>query len=228
MELGVAEILIPSGPGILCAFGVLTKDIAMDLSASRILRDTDERFAARVRGVFDELESRAQCQLAESGANLATLSFAHSVDARYFGQNFELPIGVELGDACLREQVRARFHDAHRRIYGYAQETGELELVTFRLRAALAAARPRVSPGAAAEQAGHSCKPHGRRSVLFDEADWPVPCDVYDRSAHAPGHRMTGPADIEQMDTTTIVPPGFVAAVDPIGNLHLSRGGSGA
>jgi N-methylhydantoinase B/oxoprolinase/acetone carboxylase alpha subunit len=228
IELGVAEILVPSGPGILCAFGVLTKDIAMDLSVSRILRDTDERFAARVREVFDELQTRARCQLAESGANLATLSFAHSVDARYFGQNFELPIGVELGDAALHEQVRARFHDAHQRIYGYAQEAGEVELVTFRLRASLAAARPRVSHRTAAEQGGHSCKPYGRRSVLFDEADRPVPCDVYDRSGLAPGHRVMGPAVIEQMDTTTIVPPGFVAAVDPIGNLRLSRGGSAA
>jgi N-methylhydantoinase A len=223
-ELGIGEILVPGGPGILCAFGVLTKDVAMDLSVSRLLRDSDASFRTRVRDVFDDLRNRSRSELAESGADLATLAFTHAIDARYLGQNFELPIAVESGDDALREQICARFHDAHRNSYGYAQEKGEVELVTFRLRATLVTARPRVSPGAAGPSADRSGKPHASRSVFFDETDRAVPCDVYDRAAFAAGHRVVGPAVIEQMDTTTIVPPGFVAVVDPIGNLRLSRG----
>ena len=58
-ELGISRILVPAGPGILCAFGVLTKDVAMDLSMSRLMTDAGERFTARVQAVFDELRRRA-------------------------------------------------------------------------------------------------------------------------------------------------------------------------
>ena len=59
-ELGISRILVPAGPGILCAFGVLTKDIAMDLSMSRLMTDAGERFITRVQAVFGELRRRAR------------------------------------------------------------------------------------------------------------------------------------------------------------------------
>jgi N-methylhydantoinase A len=220
-ELGISEILVPAGPGILCAFGVLTKDVAMDLSISRLMRDSHAEFVMRVQAVFDELRERARYELAESGADIASLTFSYAIDARYVGQNFELPIVVDLGADALRDQIRGRFHDAHRQTYGYArEETGEVELVTSRLRAVLATARPRLSRAAAAEQ---TPGPPERRPVFFDEVGQPLICDVYERTAMAAGQRIAGPAVIEQMDTTTVVPPGFVAIADAIGNLRLTR-----
>ena len=87
--------------------------------------------------VFDELRRRAQTELAESGANVTGMTFTHTIDVRYVGQNFELPVAVRLDDVELREQIRARFHEAHRQIYGFVRENSVLELVTFRLRAIL-------------------------------------------------------------------------------------------
>ena len=223
-ELGINEVLIPAVPGTLCAFGVLTKNVAIELSVSRLLRDSNERFTELVRDVFAELQSRARSELAESGADLATLSFTHAIDARYFGQNFELPIAVTLDGAALRDRIRAQLHDMHRQTYGYAPEMGEVELVTFRLRAMLATAQPRVAPTAPPQSGCQACEPYTHRPVFFDGMDRTVPCAVYDRSALVPGDRLPGPAVIEQMDTTTLVPPGFVAAVDPNGNLRLSAG----
>jgi N-methylhydantoinase A len=220
-ELGISEILVPAGPGILCAFGVLTKDIAMDLSISRLVRDSSPQFITRVHDVFDELRDRARLELAESGANVASLTFSYSIDARYVGQNFELPISVNLRAGELRDQIRSHFHDVHRQAYGYAREEGgEVELVTFRLRATLATARPYLPPVMSRERI---VEPSTRRPVFFDEAEQSVPCDVYAREALVSGARIAGPAIIEQMDTTTVVPPGFVAFSDPIGNLRLTK-----
>ena len=73
-ELGISRILVPAGPGILCAFGVLTKDIAMDLSISRLMTDAGEQFTEAVH-VFDDLQNRAQTELAESGANVVGIDF---------------------------------------------------------------------------------------------------------------------------------------------------------
>jgi N-methylhydantoinase A len=220
-ELGISRILVPAGPGILCAFGVLTKDVAMDLSMSRLMTDAGERFTARVQAVFDELRRRALTELAESGADVTGMTFTHTIDVRYVGQNFELPVAVKPDDDELRERIRARFHDAHRQIYGFVRDNSVLELVTFRLRAILPTARPQRPDASSREnQCGKSAV---RRPVVFDDGDAAIPCDVYERSSLAPGHRLEGPAIIEQMDTTTVVPAGFSALADPSGNLLFTR-----
>jgi len=203
----------------------LTKDIAIELSVSRLMRDGNDGFAAQVRAVFDQLQESARSQLAESGVALHGLTFAHSVDARYVGQNFELPVVVDNSESTLREQIRARFHEAHRHAYGYAQEPSEMELVTFRLRAVLATEPVRLSPGVApAALRGDTSEQ--TRPVIFEETGSANLSAVVDRSRLAAGDWVPGPAIIEQMDTTTIVPPGFAATVDPIGNLRLSQQGT--
>ncbi len=223
-ELGISQILVPAGPGILCAFGVLTKDVAMDLSMSRLMTDAGARFTARVQAVFDELRRRAETELAECGADVTGMTFTYTIDVRYVGQNFELPVAVRLDDDELREQIRARFHDAHRQIYGFVRDNSVLELVTFRLRAILPTARPQRPDASSREN--QRCKSAVQRPVVFDDGDAATPCDVYERSSLAPGHCIEGPAIIEQMDTTTVVPAGFSALADPSGNLLLTRAGS--
>jgi N-methylhydantoinase A len=218
-ELGISQILIPAGPGILCALGVLTKDVAMDVSMSRLMTDDGDDVEAKVRRVFSELEQRAQSELKGSGASIAGLQFTHTIDARYTGQNFELPVPIEIHDGGLREQIRARFHAEHRKVYGFVRETSALELVTFRLRAVVATARPSAANAPRAWQHG---KPVASRMVVFEESDSPLSCELYERASLAAGQRIAGPAIIEQMDTTTIVPPGFAALVHASGNLFLS------
>ena len=210
-ELGISRILIPAGPGILCAFGVLTKDVAMDLSLSRLMTDAGAELATSVRAVFSMMEGRARSELSGSGARLEGLTFRHAIDVRYVGQNFELPVSVKLDDDALREQIRSLFHAAHRQVYGFTREQSVLELVTFRLRAILPTARPNRSSETAAIAMGNA-KTAGS-----------IACDVYDRTALAPGDRIAGPAVIEQMDTTTIVPAGFAAVAHASGNLLLAK-----
>jgi N-methylhydantoinase A len=60
---------------------------------------------------------------------------------------------------------------------------------------------------------------------VFEDVDRPVSCDVYDRASLATGNRISGPAIIEQMDTTTLLPPGFSGIADAGGNLLLVREG---
>jgi N-methylhydantoinase A len=219
-ELGISNILIPAGPGILCAFGVLTKDVAMDLSMSRLMTDEGNGFAHKVHDVFCELERRAQAELSESGASVAGLQFVYTIDARYVGQNFELPVLAELRDAHLREQIRGRFHEEHRKVYGFVRETSVLELVTFRLRAIVPTIRPAAGKELPARQ---HATPAGSRAVVFDESNGPIPCDLYERASLAAGQCIRGPVIIEQMDTTTVVPRGFRVLVHRSGNLFLSR-----
>lgn len=57
--------------------------------------------------------------------------------------------------------------------------------------------------------------------MFFDEADGFVDCAVYARADLRPGDVLDGPAIVEQMDTTTVLPPQFRARVDTVSNLRL-------
>jgi len=136
---------------------------------------------------------------------------------RYAGQAYELR--VRLDEGCrTQDAVAEAFHREHERIYGFRDGDSPVELGTARLAmvgetAKLAQAR--IKAGAGEPQAS------GRRP-LFRRGAW-LDAAVYARAAFGAGDTVSGPAIIEQEDTTTILLPGWSARADEAGNLHLER-----
>jgi N-methylhydantoinase A len=133
------------------------------------------------------------------------------------GQNFELAIG--LGNAEPLPNVASiaqRFFAEHERAYGFHNPADRIEIVNFRLIAAgklrQPAARPSEPRQSGAPEAG------SRRKVWF-EAGNAEDTPVYDRATLMPGNTISGPAVIEQLDSTTLLFPGDRATVDPYLNL---------
>jgi N-methylhydantoinase A len=177
-----------------------------------------------VREIFAALEARAIGMIRRARMPTEPLRVARSIEARYLGQNFELTVPAVLEDGSDEfaiDALRTAFDVSHRRFYGYDLPEKPVELVTFRLRAAL--------PGPEVDLARQSfaprsspLRPTAHRRVLFNAAQDGVNCPVFDRSDFRPGDAFQGPAIVEQMDTTTVVPADFSAVVDSIGNLLLS------
>jgi N-methylhydantoinase A len=221
-ELGM-RVLVPPAPGVLCAMGVLTKDVALDLSRTRPLRDSAPGAAADVDDLFATLQQRAADAFSTHGMDAGRMRVARKVDARYVGQNFELSVPVAPGriDAAALQAIRSAFNAAHVRLYGYDLPDRPIELITFRVQASLAVPKPAA---AAAEPArGSAAAPRAHRPVFFDLPQRFVDCPVWRRADLAAGARLTGPAIVEQMDTTTVVPTDFEAETDRWGNLLLTR-----
>jgi N-methylhydantoinase A len=210
------RVLVPPSPGVLCAMGVLTKDVQVDLGQTRLLRLSAAGTAGGAGEVFAALAQRAQALLGVD----ARLSLEYSVDARYVGQNFELPVVLPAGPADLAPAVRAGFDAEHRRLYGYDQPEKEIEIVTLRLRASVPArtALPKEAPSAARGEAPLAV---GKRRVHFADHGGFVECPIYERESLQPAHLLRGPLIVEQMDTTTVVPPDWVCSVDRRLNLIL-------
>jgi N-methylhydantoinase A len=217
-------VLVPPAPGVLCAMGVLTKDIQLDLSQTRLVRSRSASAAAEVSSIFTELEQRGVEMLARNRIKPERIVIDRTVDARYVGQNFELPVAVGPGaiDSAIIGAVGEGFNAAHKRLYGYDQPAKELELVTFRLKLSLPVAKPAVATQHSAH-APRSATPGAERKTFFESTRSFVSCPVYERADFAPGMAITGPAIVEQMDTTTVVPPDFRARADEWGNLILDR-----
>jgi N-methylhydantoinase A len=220
-ELEIPRILVPRHPGILCALGLLLGDLRTDYAQTRILTVEDAALPRMVE-TFAALERRATEWFSREGIASGARVLRRTVDMRYAGQNYELPVAFperEPGPALLKELV-AGFERAHERIYGYVAAEEPIQAVTFRLEASglVRRAEIRARPPASS---GPDAAVTGRRDVWLPEAGRFASCPVYARDRLGAGHRFTGPAIVEQMDATTLLLEGQVARVDPYLNLVI-------
>ena len=220
-ELDIPRILVPRNPGILCAMGLLLTDLRADFASTRLMT-MGAGALPELSAAFDALLRRAGAWFTEEHIPVDARSTKRAVDMRYAGQNYELPIPLPDGPIGpgTPEALTLGFEAAHRRMYGFVAEGEPVQLVTYRVEAtglvpkAAFQARPMGPPDAGAAIVG-------RRDVWLPEAGGFVPCQVYDREQLTPGHRIAGPAIVEQMDATTVIPPGMSGRVEPYGNLIL-------
>ena len=225
-ELDMRRILVPARPGAFSALGLLCSDVVHDYVRSE-LRPLLHVSPAHAESVFAELEARAAGELAAEGLDPAAARHLRELDLRYVGQGYELRVPLDglgeggLDDAAMVE-TRSRFDARHARIHGHAASEKDVEIVSYRLRVAVAV--PKYRP--VAEPVGEDALPEaaiaGRRDVHFD-ARGPTETVLMERSALAPGMRFPGPAIVEQFDATTVVPAGWTVTVDGYRNLVLER-----
>ncbi|HXJ80193.1 MAG TPA: hydantoinase/oxoprolinase family protein [Candidatus Methylomirabilis sp.] len=220
-ELEIPRILVPRNPGILCALGLLLGDLRTDQAQTRLMPATEASLPRMVE-TFEELERRADAWFERGGIPPGARTLRRTVDMRYAGQNYELPVPFpeEPPGPALHKALTAGFERAHEQMYGYVSPEEPIQAVTFRVEAVGAVrhaeirAHPPTEPGSAPA-------PVAFRGVWLAEASESMPCPVYDRERLAPGHAIAGPAVIEQMDATTLLLPGQHARVDPYLNLVI-------
>ncbi|HXJ81717.1 MAG TPA: hydantoinase/oxoprolinase family protein [Candidatus Methylomirabilis sp.] len=221
-ELGIRTVVVPPNPGLLCALGLLVEDLRVDAVRTCVSRlETDA--LERLDKLFSEMEADATAWLEREQVPPARRSLERWLDMRYLGQNYELlvPAPEEAWRAPRSlEPLRDRFLALHEAAYGYAAPDEPIQIVNARL-----VARGRPDPPAlprtdrAASDVTEAIS--ARRGVFFETAADFVDCPVYDRRRLAAGHVVTGPAVIEQFDSTTLIHPGQRVEVDDLGFLLI-------
>src|SRR5215831_3006066 len=194
--LAIPTVVLPSHPGALSAFGILSSDVVKDFS--RTLRwKVSTVGAAQITAEFRKLEIDAKREFKAEGWRGAPV-LEHSIDLRYRGQGYELNVAAGA-------KIEQRFHKEHQRRYGYNHPSREIELVTLRLRASLKASQPRIS--ASHNRSGHAQRLTNadRAQVFFNGRSLTTP--IYERSSLLTGRSFTGPAVITEYSATTVIPP---------------------
>lgn len=220
-ELEIRRILVPRNPGILCAMGLLLTDLRANFATTRLQPLTPAALPV-LEHAFADLRDQADAWFADEEIVPVARQLSRSVDMRYAGQNYELPIAVPEGPltGATLDVLAERFVAAHRQRYGFIADGEPVQLVTFRIEAVglvrKAAFQPHEDSGPDASAAIID-----KRDMWLAEAGGFVSSPVYDRDRLDAGNRISGPAIIEQMDATTIVPPGMTARVEPYLNLIL-------
>ena len=222
-ELDIPTVLVPMSPGTTSAMGLLVTDIKHDHSATLIQR-ADALDAERVNRLYREMEARGEKALLAEGMGHSRIGFERLVDMRYVGQSYEL--SIPLGEARVEdvlERMLADFHAEHERAYGFAAPEEPVELVTLRLTAVGRIAKPRLRELQARSGDANAARRAVRR-VWFAESGGFVDCPMYDRYRLPAGGVIEGPAIVEEMDSTTVIHPGFRGEVDRYGNLLIGPG----
>ena len=220
-ELEIPRIVIPPHPGVQCAVGLLQTDLAADFARTNLVRLKDAESV--IDAEFERLSGKAGEWLDAEGVAAGDRLLIREIDMRYAGQNYELRVAMpsDTGDDRIGALRRA-FEAEHRRMYGYIAEEEPIQLVTFRLQAVGSvpkSAWPRVP--CAVDPAGNARE--AVRRVYLPEGNGYVECPVFDRERLGRGHRLHGPAIVEQMDATTLVLPGQSLVVDAYRNLVVGE-----
>ena len=220
-ELGMTRILVPRTPGVLCALGLLMTDLRTDFSSTQLTR-LDEASDEGIGEIYAALEAKAFAWFDSEGIAPAEQQISRTVDVRYAGQNYEISVAVPAGpvNAQTFAAIEDAFLNAHRQLYGFIAEGEPIQMVTFRLAASGLVEKAQFQP-ADIEGPDSSSAITGSREVWMMEAGGYVTATLYDRSKLKAGNVVRGPAIIDQMDTTTVVPMDTTATVDAYLNLML-------
>jgi N-methylhydantoinase A len=226
--LGMATVVVPPSPGILCAQGLTDADLQESFVISRLTSLTAENRDGML-DVINALTGKAKAWFERENASSERQSITFSIDMRFRGQNFELLVEVGRAGAdgnvelASTETILERFFQAHERAYGFADKSAPVEAVNFMAmaKASLGVQRPGVSElvnGGAPEPIDH-------RDVIFSVSG-PERTAIYHRDHLLPGSTFHGPAIVDQMDSTTIIFPGDEVRIDGFGNMIITLGQS--
>jgi N-methylhydantoinase A len=223
---GVAELLdsprviFPVNASVLSAFGTLVSPVRIDLARSMV-RSLAEISPVERDLLLDDLREEGRRVLAAAGVPADRIRFRYGLDARYLGQGNELTIWVGDGDKwpVTDGEVIDRFESDYRRIYGLTIPDVTVEAVTWRLSAYANA--DTVEP--IAEVGDDHGKPNTFRAVRFDRMEGALDTPVYRRTDLGRGQRLSGPAIVEERETTTVIRPGWVVEVADDGSLIAER-----
>lgn len=218
-DIGIHKIVVPPNPGLFSAFGLLVSDFKYE--ATRAVMAEIESIAESLETTFTDIERDV---LNTMGFFKGKVTIQRYLDMRYVGQSYELLIPVDrpTRDNTLREAAK-RFHERHGEVYGYSAGDADVEVVNARVVAVGVVDKPKlrvVDKGSASPPEESIIE---ERQVFFEEAGGFVECPVFRREKLKAGNAISGPAIIEQYDSTTVVYPQWATEIDSHGNIILKR-----
>jgi N-methylhydantoinase A len=219
-ELGIAEVLCPPIPGAFSALGLVGTDLKRDYVRT-VYKTTAVVEPAELESAFTALEREGAAMLDRAGVPAERRRFERSIDARYERQSYELPIAVPSGalDQAALAEIAEAFHDRHRQTYGHDNRAEPVQLVSVRV-AAIGAIAPLPIREKTAGAGADAIK--SKRQVWF-RASGADEATIYDRARMHAGLTALGPAVIESLESTILVPPGWRARMTEEGFVLLSR-----
>ena len=213
-------VIIPPGPGVLCAYGDATTRVRDEASRTFIKRFSDTS-VGEVTRIFEQLAKKAQQTLDKEGVPRKNQTTTYQVDIRYHGQGLLLTVDFDLADLKKNglDVIGKPFDDMHRQLFTFALESDK-EMVNLR-----AVAQGREAKLVARQVAKGSATPPAKAKIATSTVyldDKNRTAQLYRRDALLSGNVIPGPAIVLEMDSTTVILPDHQGTVDDIGNILIT------
>jgi len=208
-ELEIPMFVVPSVAPIFCAAGMLLGDLKHDYVRSYMSK-LSELDKTEFLKLYDEMKTEAIATLIAEGITEDKIQYIPSLDLRYVGQYHEVPLEVSMDDiyGFDLESIKEAFHKEHNRQFGYElkEEGTELEVINIRFRAIGITEKPHSLSGnitKGVDTLDEALK--GRRMAYVPEQDKMQEVPVYDGDILKSNFKISGPAIIEQINTTVFL-----------------------
>lgn len=216
-EMNIPRVIVPPYPGINSALGCLLVDVEHDLSKT-FIADATEDVVDDIEMTFTEMEHEIRERLTQEGVADEQTRTVHRVKMRYAGQWRSLEVSCSRPIDSI-EPIRREFHRQHEQTYAYSDEDQPVEIYGLHVTGRGVVEKPsfpEIETGATDDAYT------GTREAYFEDAGEYIETDTYDRPALGAGTELSGPAIVQQMDSTVVVPPGVTSEVDETGNIIIT------
>lgn len=221
-SLGSPQLLAPLGAGVMSTVGFLSAPLAFDFvrSWTTELKETDWSQANKL---LSEMESDGQALLTESGVDSSDIQHRREVDMRFVGQGHEIRVPLSDGklDASHIEKLKSSFAKVYQELYERPGPPVNIEIINWRVVSSGPSpdVQLKVTGTEKASELADTIK--GHRSAYFPESKGFVDTAIYDRYKMRPGMEFTGPAIVEERESTVIVGPQAKCRIDEHHNLVI-------
>lgn len=215
-KLGIGRILIPRSSAVFCASGMMQADLRRDFYRAHV-SDLNEDCLLALHAVLAEMREAADAEMRQAPWP-GEISYEQALAMRYRGQTsyLEAPYAPPSGSEDIRS-LRRRFEEHHEERYGHVRQ-GPVQMVRVRL--TVKSKLERI-PAAVPEPGAPSPVPQGTRKVTFSSGKR-LRSSVYSLDSLGTASVIRGPAVIEAIDTTILVPPDATVSSDSQGILVLT------
>jgi N-methylhydantoinase A/oxoprolinase/acetone carboxylase beta subunit len=172
--------------------------------------------------LFEEMESEGRDALRAAGLAEDAIKLQRTIDVRLLHQRHEITVRISTGRSGSQavEEAETRFRDEYFTLFGM-KPTDPCQLLNFRVRASGSPEKPVISHHVLRDGSAHEAQT-GTRRAFFEEFGDFVDTPIYDRVRLLAGDLFAGPAIVEEIDATTICPPGCAVTVDSYLNMRIT------
>ncbi|SDD18197.1 hydantoinase/oxoprolinase family protein [Ruegeria marina] len=224
-EVGIARAIVPRYPGVTSALGCVIADMRQDF-VQTINAMLDGLDTGALGAVMQDHHDRGMAMLEAAGTRFEAREARFELDMAYVGQTHTVPVPIPVAVAegkvhpPTQDEIGAAFDAVYRDTFGRLLPGGVRRILN--LRSAVTGLRPKFDLATLAPTATDPARPKSTRKVHFGTG-WQDTA-IFDRLSLPVGTLISGPAILEQPDTTVLIEPGLVGRVDHLGNVILETG----
>jgi N-methylhydantoinase A len=218
-QLKLNRFICPLGAGVSSALGFLIAAPATE-GVHSYVSTLEQLDAEKVLKIFNDMSVSASNSLVEAGGDVKTITIKHRVEMRYRGQGFEISVDLpdDLAEVDLPKLLKADFLKRYAELFGRSISDVAIETVTWRISAS--GPTPNIQLNFEGQQIDRGAASKGERQVFFPETGYAT-CKIYNRYGLAAGTIISGPAVIEERESTVVAGPDTTISVDDHLNLII-------